>query len=168
MGWERLGTAATHLLDRPPPSLSQVLRTTPRLASVEIVTVGDVPLPAPLAGVIRCAERRGARCAKAGPAARPAHPPSPPPPSSQDVRLTEVDTVVLADCFRPGDVVRAAVASLGDARSYHLTTAAPPLGVVHATSLAGAPLDPVSWCEMRCPVTQATEKRKVAAAVENA
>ena len=66
MGWERLGTAATHLLDRPPPSLSQVLRTTPRLASVEIVTVGDVPLPAPLAGVIRCAERRGARCAKAG------------------------------------------------------------------------------------------------------
>ena len=98
----------------------------------------------------------------------PAHPPTPPPPSSHDVRLTEVDTVVHADCFRPGDVVRAAVASLGDARSYHLTTAAPPLGVVHATSLAGAPLDPVSWCEMRCPVTQATEKRKVAAAVENA
>lgn len=81
MGWERLGTAATHLLDRPPPSLSQVLRTTPRLASVEIVTVGDVPLPAPLAGVIRCEERRGVGRAKAGPAARAAHPPPPLPPA---------------------------------------------------------------------------------------
>lgn len=79
------------------------------------------------------------------------------------MRATEVDTVVLADCFRPGDIVRAAVASLGDARSYHLTTARPALGVVHAVSLAGAPLEPVSWCEMRCPATRATEKRKVAA-----
>lgn len=41
------------------------------------------------------------------------------------------------DCFRPGDVVRAKVLSLGDARSYYLTTAANSLGVVHAKSLAG-------------------------------
>jgi len=45
------------------------------------------------------------------------------------------------DCFRPGDVVRAKVLSLGDARSYYLTTADNSLGVVHAKSLAGA------WCE---------------------
>jgi exosome complex RNA-binding protein Csl4 len=41
------------------------------------------------------------------------------------------------DCFRPGDVVRAKVLSLGDARSYYLTTADNALGVVHAKSLAG-------------------------------
>lgn len=45
--------------------------------------------------------------------------------------------VVMYDCFRPGDVVRAKVLSLGDARSYHLTTADNALGVVHAKSLAG-------------------------------
>lgn len=45
--------------------------------------------------------------------------------------------VVMYDCFRPGDVVRAKVLSLGDARSYYLTTADNTLGVVHAKSLAG-------------------------------
>lgn len=45
--------------------------------------------------------------------------------------------VVMYDCFRPGDVVRAKVLSLGDARSYYLTTADNALGVVHAKSLAG-------------------------------
>lgn len=44
------------------------------------------------------------------------------------------------DCFRPGDVVRAKVLSLGDARSYYLTTADNALGVVHAKSLAGEAL----------------------------
>jgi exosome complex component CSL4 len=44
------------------------------------------------------------------------------------------------DCFRPGDVVRAKVLSLGDARSYYLTTADNSLGVVHANSLAGVEL----------------------------
>lgn len=39
--------------------------------------------------------------------------------------------------FRPGDVVRAEVLSLGDARSYHLTTAKNELGVVYAKSVAG-------------------------------
>lgn len=45
--------------------------------------------------------------------------------------------VVMYDCFRPGDIVRARVLSLGDARSYHLTTAHNSLGVVRAKSLAG-------------------------------
>ena len=38
----------------------------------------------------------------------------------------------MAECFRPGDVVRAEVLSLGDARSYYLSTAEPELGVVRA------------------------------------
>jgi exosome complex component CSL4 len=45
--------------------------------------------------------------------------------------------VVMYDCFRPGDIVLAEVLSLGDARSYFLTTAKNELGVVHAKSLAG-------------------------------
>jgi exosome complex RNA-binding protein Csl4 len=45
--------------------------------------------------------------------------------------------VVMYDCFRPGDIVRAKVLSLGDARSYHLSTADNSLGVVRAKSLAG-------------------------------
>jgi len=56
----------------------------------------------------------------------------------QDVRATEVDKVELAACFRPGDLVRAEVASLGDARSYFLATARNELGVVYAKSVEGA------------------------------
>ena len=39
--------------------------------------------------------------------------------------------------FRPGDVVIAEVLSLGDARSYYLSTAKNDLGVVYAKSVAG-------------------------------
>jgi hypothetical protein len=45
--------------------------------------------------------------------------------------------VVMHECFRPGDVVRAEVLSLGDSRSFYLTTAKNELGVVYAKSLAG-------------------------------
>jgi exosome complex component CSL4 len=45
--------------------------------------------------------------------------------------------VVMHECFRPGDVVRAEVLSLGDSRSFFLTTAKNELGVVYAKSLAG-------------------------------
>ncbi|KXZ47854.1 hypothetical protein GPECTOR_32g466 [Gonium pectorale] len=54
----------------------------------------------------------------------------------QDVRATEIDRVVMYDCFRPGDIVRAEVVSLGDARSYYLSTAKNELGVVYARSAA--------------------------------
>ena len=50
------------------------------------------------------------------------------------MRATEVDKVELIACFRPGDLVRAAVLSLGDSRSYLLTTARNELGVVSARS----------------------------------
>lgn len=99
---------------------------------------------------------------------------------AQDVRSTEKDSVVLADCFRPCDIVRAKVISLGDARSYYLTTAENDLGVVHATSVpgtdarfadgaapvgwkaAGRVMQPVSWKEMADPESGAPEKRKCA------
>jgi exosome complex component CSL4 len=76
---------------------------------------------------------------------------------SQDVRATEKDRVKIGDCFRGGDVVKGLVVccvpqlfalmtdrrifsvqiSLGDARSYYVTTARNDLGVIFATSEAG-------------------------------
>ena len=75
----------------------------------------------------------------------------------QDVRATEKDRVKIADCFRGGDVVKGLVVSacsmgshviihefdpvsqisLGDARSYYITTARNDLGVIFAISEAG-------------------------------
>jgi hypothetical protein len=73
--------------------------------------------------------------------------------------------------------------SLGDARSYYITTARNDLGVIFATSeagswgprphsemmevadnllLVGGTMEPVSWQEMRCPKTGKLEKRKCA------
>ncbi|XP_064603413.1 exosome complex component CSL4-like [Liolophura sinensis] len=80
----------------------------------------------------------------------------------EDVRATEKDKVELYKCFRPGDVIISRVLSLGDAYSYLLSTAENELGVVVATSEAGAPMVPISWCEMQCPKTFAKEYRKVA------
>ncbi|XP_045190904.1 exosome complex component CSL4-like [Mercenaria mercenaria] len=80
----------------------------------------------------------------------------------EDVRATEKDKVEMYKCFRPGDIVIARVISLGDSQSYLLTTAENELGVVIATSEAGASLVPVSWNKMRCPKTLTEEYRKVA------
>ncbi|KAJ7038071.1 hypothetical protein C8F04DRAFT_1089432 [Mycena alexandri] len=52
--------------------------------------------------------------------------------------------------------------SLGDARSYFVTTARNDLGVVFAVSEAGKTMVPVSWQSMRCPETGRLEKRKCA------
>lgn len=103
---------------------------------------------------------------------------------SQDVRATEKDKVKIYNSFRPGDVVRAEVISLGDARSYMLSTAKNELGVIFATSVAGtgqhgtdlrrgkndaysrhvvgATMIPISWQEMQCPITKTIEYRKCA------
>jgi exosome complex component CSL4 len=48
----------------------------------------------------------------------------------EDIRETEVDKVVVHDFFAAGDVVRAAVLSLGDNKQYFLSVAKPGLGVV--------------------------------------
>ncbi|OCH95772.1 hypothetical protein OBBRIDRAFT_809622 [Obba rivulosa] len=134
------GPVGTRPLPRPPAPNSVVLgsitRLSPLQAVLSITVVDGVPLPAgeEFTGVIRV----------------------------QDVRATEKDKVKIADCFRGGDVVKGLVISLGDARSYYVTTARNDLGVIFATSEAGATMEPVSWQEMRCPKTGKIEKRKCA------
>lgn len=66
--------------------------------------------------------------------------------------------MLIKESFSVGDVVRAEVISLGDERSYYLTTARNELGVVLAWSEQGAVMMPVSWREVvdvgsgrRCP-----------------
>jgi len=68
---------------------------------------------------------------------------------------------VLADCFRPGDLVACRIISMGDARRYFLTTAETELGVIRAER-KGVPMIPVSWKEMECPETGVREPRKCA------
>ncbi|KAA1468159.1 hypothetical protein DENSPDRAFT_793886 [Dentipellis sp. KUC8613] len=116
--------------------LGSVTRLSPQQAMLSITVVDGVPLPAgeEFTGVIRV----------------------------QDVRATEKDKVKIGDCFRGGDVVKGVVISLGDARSYYVTTARNDLGVVFATSEAGATMEPVSWEAMRCSKTGRIEKRKCA------
>lgn len=113
---------------------ARVITITPRNASVDILAVGSAPVPHRCTGVIRI----------------------------QDVRATEIDKVQLHLCFRPGDLVRAQVISLGDTRSYFLSTAQNELGVVEAHSLAGEAMIPINWQEMQCPKTKVVEARKVA------
>ncbi len=52
----------------------------------------------------------------------------------EDVRPSDLDSLVMHQCFRPGDVIRATVISLGDAKQYFLSTAASDTGVVWAKS----------------------------------
>ncbi|KAL6776215.1 CSL4 [Auxenochlorella protothecoides x Auxenochlorella symbiontica] len=114
---------------------ARITRLTPRLALADILCVGEHPCAQRYSGVVRI----------------------------QDVRATEIDSVRLPAAFRPGDLIRAEVLSLGDARSYFLTTAKNELGVVYAKSIAaGVPMVPLSWQEMQCPTTQSVESRKVA------
>merc|ERR1719272_1509559 len=80
----------------------------------------------------------------------------------QDVRAVDKDKVELFKCYRPGDVVMARIISLGDARSYYLSTAENTLGVIWAQSETGGKLRPVAWDTMQCTTTGAKEPRKVA------
>ena len=73
--------------------------------------------------------------------------------------VVDQNRVVLADCFRPGDLVSCRVISMGDARRYFLSTAETELGVVRAER-KGVVMIPVSWKEMECPVTGVRESRK--------
>ncbi|PVD30188.1 hypothetical protein C0Q70_09450 [Pomacea canaliculata] len=113
---------------------AKVTSVTPRFCKCVIMSVGKTPLKEYFRGMIR----------------------------KEDVRATEKDKVEMYKCFRPGDLVVARVLSIGDAQSYLLSTAENELGVVSATSEAGAIMVPVSWCKMQCPKTLAEEFRKVA------
>jgi len=114
--------------------LCRVTRITPRQATVAILVVGETVLDGEWQGLIRV----------------------------QDVRATEKDKVKIFESFRPGDIVRAQVISLGDQTSYYLSTASNHLGVIMATSEAGNAMYPVSWKEYRDPSTGLSENRKVA------
>ena len=115
--------------------MTRVLNVSERQAKVWIISVGTTLLPEPLSGVIR----------------------------REDVRAVEKDTVNVFSSFRPGDIVRARVISLGESHShYGLATDRNELGVVMATSEGGHPMGPVSWTEMQCSQTSLRETRKVA------
>lgn len=83
---------------------------------------------------------------------------------SQDVRATDRDRVRVMDSFKPGDIVRAQVLSLGDGQNYYLTTARNDLGVVFAKASngAGEQMYALDWQTMISPQTGLAEKRKCA------
>ncbi|CAI2190158.1 6890_t:CDS:2, partial [Funneliformis geosporum] len=112
----------------------KVIRITPKEAVVSIMVVGNSPCKEDFQGIIR----------------------------QRDVRATEKDKVKIHDSFRPGDIIRAEVISLGDARSYYLSTAKNELGVIYAQSVEGAAMIPISWQEMQCTKTNTKELRKCA------
>ncbi|KAG5951341.1 hypothetical protein E4U53_003302 [Claviceps sorghi] len=114
--------------------LARVVRLMPKQAIVVIQQVGETVLQTEWQGVIRV----------------------------QDVRATEKDKVKMQESFKPGDIVRAQVISLGDQANYYLSTASNELGVIMATSEVGNDMVPVSWKEYKDPETGATEPRKVA------
>ncbi|KAF3341097.1 hypothetical protein FCM35_KLT09941 [Carex littledalei] len=114
--------------------IARVTKVMARNASVDIMCVDSKAVKEKFSGIIR----------------------------QQDVRATEIDKVDMYQSFRPGDIVRALVLSLGDARAYYLSTAKNELGVVSAQSISGGTMVPISWTEMQCPLTGQIEQRKVA------
>lgn len=80
----------------------------------------------------------------------------------EDVRTHEKDKVIMNEMYRVGDIIRAAVISLGDERNYYISTAGNDFGVAVATSDTGNAMVPTSWKEMQDVVTGKGESRKVA------
>lgn len=82
---------------------------------------------------------------------------------TEDVYPPDVDVQVeMHKCFHPGDVVRAQILSLGDARQYYLSTAQVELGVSWTRGEGGEVMLPVSWNEVRGAASDRTEERKCA------
>ncbi|RPB15943.1 hypothetical protein P167DRAFT_460708, partial [Morchella conica CCBAS932] len=80
----------------------------------------------------------------------------------EDVRAFLKDKAKILSSFKPGDIVRARIISLGDQSKYFLSTASNDLGVIVAHSESGDPLNPLSWHEMVSQSTDMIEERKVA------
>lgn len=83
---------------------------------------------------------------------------------SQDVRSTDRDKVKIIESFKPGDIVRAIIISLGDGSNYYLSTAKNDLGVVFAKSEGGSgdSMFPIDWQHMIDKTTGTIELRKCA------
>jgi exosome complex RNA-binding protein Csl4 len=102
-------TASNAVINIDDVVIARVTRVTANQALVDIVAVGDRTLQQYARGTVR----------------------------REDVRAGgDADALVMHECFRPGDLLRAAVISLGDARQYFLSTLAPEWGVVWARSRA--------------------------------
>ena len=113
--------------------LARITRTNRLQASCQIIAIGDSPLFDDFQGVIRAA----------------------------DVRATEKDKVKIASSFRPGDIVRAEVISLGDQQNYFLSTADNRCGVLFAWNELGSLMYPQDWRTMSSE-DGTQEERKVA------
>lgn len=113
---------------------ARVSKISTRMANCDIICVGSTLLTETFPGTIR----------------------------PRDVQEFDIDNVEIFKSFRPGDIVRATVISLGDSKSYYLSTAKNELGVILAHGPQGNAMVPISWQEMQCPVTKAKELRKVA------
>lgn len=98
--------------------LCQITKIMMNQVNADIIFVGSNKLPKPTRGVIR----------------------------REDVRLNEIDKVVMHECFRASDFVKAVVISLGDSKQYFLSTAKVELGVFIARHEgSGRFLVPISW-----------------------
>ncbi|CAH0479197.1 unnamed protein product [Peronospora belbahrii] len=86
--------------------ICRVIKITSRQVMVDIMCVGETVLKEAFPGTIRL----------------------------EDVRNQEIDKLVMEEVFSPGMLVKAAVLSFGDTRSYFLSTAKPGLGVVRQTT----------------------------------
>ncbi|EPY51179.1 exosome subunit Csl4 [Schizosaccharomyces cryophilus OY26] len=114
--------------------LARVTRINVRQATVSISVVDDICVKEEFQGVIHV----------------------------QDIRATEKNKVKVQNSFRPGDIVRALVLSLGDGSAYFLTTARNDLGVVFAqSSETGEQMFPVDYQHMQTG-SGFTEQRKCA------
>ena len=79
-----------------------------------------------------------------------------------DVRKHEIDRLKIDQCFLPGDIIKARVISLGDSKSFFLSTAENELGVLVAQTETGQRLQPYDWENMVCVETGELVRRKVA------
>ena len=111
-----------------------MIKINPRYATCLLLSITTHPLAHPLPALIR----------------------------QRDIRSFDIDNCTVVDSYRPGDIVRATVLSLGDARHYYVSTAREDEGVVEGTSAAGGALKAISWDKMECSMTGMKESRKVA------
>lgn len=80
----------------------------------------------------------------------------------QDLRPKSSLEIRIDDCYQSGDVILARILANGE-RDYILSTAEAELGVIQAVcEKSGYRMQPVSWKEMRCPISLVKEGRKVA------
>lgn len=84
----------------------------------------------------------------------------------EDIRSTEIDKVIIHECFRAGDIIKARILSYGDARQYYLSTSEDNLGVIYAKSQSSKhklmKMIDDNYSEMIDEETKTIEKRKVA------